>query len=290
MRLITLFRGVFCGVLAALALSASFVSAAAADEVDPRSVVASVNGTEITLGHMIALRGSLPPEYDGVDSAALYDGILSQLIQQTLLMQLHGDLTLRDQMALDNDRRAYIAGVSLREVAAQAVTDQALEAAYKARYLTADAQQEYNASHILVATKEEAMALRDALAEGALFADLAKTKSLDSGSGAQGGALGWFAKGAMVKPFEEAVISAQTGVVTQPIETQFGWHLVLVTGTRITEAPTLEQIRPELVADIQRAAVEDYLAQLSKSAYIEHFDVELGSGADVLRDDTLLDQ
>jgi peptidyl-prolyl cis-trans isomerase C len=207
------------GIAAILALSAALALPAQAQ--DAGTVVATVNGTEITLGHVIALREQLPPQYQSLPDDVLYKGLLDQLIQQTALEQAVGEPSLRDRLALENDRRGYLSGVALQSVVQAAVTEEALQAAYDARFKDAAPQMEYNAAHILVESEEKANELKAQIDDGADFAELAKANSTDAGSGANGGDLGWFGKGMMVQPFEEAVIAAETGQVAGPVQSQF---------------------------------------------------------------------
>ncbi len=95
-----------------------------------------------------------------------------------------------------------------------AVTDEALQAAYDERFKDAAPQTEYNAAHILVQDEAKAKELKTQLDGGADFAELAKANSIDTGSGAMGGDLGWFGLGMMVKPFEDAVVAAEVGKVS----------------------------------------------------------------------------
>lgn len=251
------------------------------------TVVAKVNGTEITLGQMIALRESLPEQYRMLPDDVLFKGILDQLVQQEVLAQSAGDLTARDEANLENDRRGYLSGVAIGKVASGAVNDAALQKAYDEKFAAAEPQKEYSAAHILVETEAEAKDLKTQLDEGADFAELARAKSLDTGSGAAGGELGWFGLGMMVKPFEDAVIAAEPGKIAGPIETQFGWHLVLVHETRVAEQPTLDEIREDLAAEIETAAIEAHIAGLTEGAAIE----KPGEGLDpaLLKNTSLID-
>ncbi|GAB1479445.1 peptidylprolyl isomerase [Paracoccaceae bacterium] len=253
------------------------------------TVVAVVNGTEITLGHMIAARESLPEQYKSLPADVLFKGILDQLVQQTMLQQsAEADLTKRDLLQLENERRGYISGVALQGVIAGAVTDEALQAAYDARFKDAAPQTEYSAAHILVDSEEKAKELKTQLEGGADFAELAKANSTDTGSGANGGDLGWFGLGMMVKPFEDAVVAAEVGKVAGPIKTDFGWHLILVKETRVAAAPTLDELRDELAGEIEQKAVEAKIAELTAAAKIE----KPGEGIDpaLVADLTLLDK
>lgn len=251
------------------------------------TVVATVNGTEITLGHMIALRESLPPQYQTLPDDVLFRGILDQLIQQETLKQATGDLSVRHSVTLENEQRGYISGVAIERVVAEAVTDEALQAAYDARFKDAAPQTEYNAAHILVETEEEAEKLKSDLAGGADFAELAKAHSTDTGSGAAGGDLGWFGLGVMVKPFEDAVVGATVGEVTGPIATDFGFHLILVKETRVAEQPTLDMVRDELAAEIENAAITAKIEELTQGATI----TREGEGLDpeLLKNSSLID-
>jgi peptidyl-prolyl cis-trans isomerase C len=256
------------GFWSVLALAAVLSGPALAEGETAETVVASVNGTKITLGHMIALRETLPPEYQQLPDDVLFKGIYEQLIQQEVLAQSMAELTPRAQATIDNDKRGLVSGIAIEGIVKQAVTDAALQAAYDARFKDAKPQTEYSAAHILVDTQEEADALKAELAGGADFAELAKAKSTDTGSGANGGELGWFGLGMMVKPFEDAVVAAKVGEVTGPVQSEFGFHLILVKETRVAEQPTLDQMRDELAAEVENAAINAKIEELTKGATV----------------------
>ncbi len=273
---------------AVLALGLAF-PALAEDAPTADTVIATVNGTAITLGHMIAARETLPEQYKTLPPDVLFKGILEQLIQQTVLQQsVEGKLTKGQTLQLENENRGFVSGVALQQVVTGAVTDEALQAAYDARFKDAVPQTEYNAAHILVETKEKADELKAQIEGGADFAELAKANSTDPGSGANGGDLGWFGPGMMVKPFEDAVVAAEVGKVAGPIETQFGWHLILVKETRAAAQPTLDDLREELAAEIEQKAIEAKVTELTAAAKVE----KPGEGIDpaLIADTTLLDK
>ncbi len=275
------------GFWAAFALAAVLSGPALAEGETAETVVASVNGTKITLGQMIAMKESLPPEYQSLPDDVLFKGIYDQLIQQEVLAQSITGLGPRAIATLDNEKRGYISGLAIDAIVKEAVTDEALQKAYDDRFKDAKPQTEYNAAHILVATEEEANALKEQLAGGADFAELAKAKSTDTGSGANGGDLGWFGLGMMVKPFEEAVVGAKVGEVTGPVQTDFGYHLVLVKETRIAEKPTLDQLRDELAAEVENKAITARIDELTKGATV----TREGEGLDpaILKNTGLID-
>jgi peptidyl-prolyl cis-trans isomerase C len=275
------------GLFPAIALALAFAAPAWAEGETAETVVATVNSTQITLGQMIALRETLPEQYQSLPDDVLFKGIMDQLVQQEVLRQSVTDLSPRDTASIENDLRGYVSGVAIQSIVQTAVTDEALQAAYDARFKDAVPQTEYNAAHILVDTQEAADKLKADLAAGADFAELAKTNSTDTGSGAAGGDLGWFGLGMMVKPFEDAVIAAKVGEVAGPVQSEFGWHLILVKETRTAANPTLDQIRDELAAEIENAAVEAKLVELQAAATI----TREGEGIDptILKNSALID-
>lgn len=247
--------------------------------VDANTVVATVNGLDITLGHMIVLRQRLPQQYQQLPGNVLFDGIIDQLVQQSLLGEKVDELSLGTRLTLENEERALRANEELQRVVAEADTDDALQEAYTAAYGSVNPEEEYNASHILVESEDEAKALVTELNDGADFAELAKEKSTGP-SGPRGGELGWFGQGAMVPPFEAAVVQMDVGAVSDPVQTQFGWHVIKLNETRVKDAPALEDVRAELLETIQRDAIDAYVADLEQAADItrksaEEIDPEL---------------
>ncbi len=271
---------------AALGAALALGAAAAAQPLTGATVVATVNGTAITLGHMQLLRNQLPAQYQQLPDAILFNGILDQLIQQTALAQtMEGRITRRDELALENSRRAYLASAALIAAAGAAVTDEAIAAAYAERFAGREPEREFNASHILVASREEAEALRAQIEAGADFAELARQHSRD-GAARNGGELGWFGLGMMVQPFEAAVVALSVGEVSEPVETQFGWHLVRLNDTRLAAVPSIEEVRDDLAAEIQQAAIEALIAELTAAATVSRRTE--GIDPAVLRDQTLV--
>ncbi|MFN4204322.1 MAG: peptidylprolyl isomerase [Tabrizicola sp.] len=270
-----------------LALAAALSGPALAEGETADTVVATVNGTQITLGHMIALRESLPPEYQQLPDDVLFKGIFEQLIQQEVLAQSVPDLRPRALATIDNNKRGLASGIAIEAIVKDAVTDAALQAAYDARFKDAKPQTEYNAAHILVETEEEAKAIKAELDAGGDFAEIAKARSTDTGSGANGGDLGWFGLGMMVKPFEDAVVAAKVGEVAGPVQSDFGWHLILVKETRVAEQPTLDQLRDELATEVENAAINARIADLTKEATV----TREGEGLDpaLLKNSALID-
>ncbi len=251
------------------------------------TVLASVNGEDITLGHVIATRAALPEQYQALPDEILFEGILEQLIQQTLLAQTMGELSRRAQLELENERRTLIAGEKLNELTAEMLTEEALQKAYEETYADADPVPEFNASHILVETRERAEELIAEINGGGDFVELAKANSTGP-SGPGGGSLGWFTEGMMVAAFEQAVMALEPGSITQePVQTQFGWHVIRLNEKRDKAAPPLEDVAEELIQKLQDDAIEAVLAKLEQAADIERADLSAIDPAAMRRDDLL---
>lgn len=252
------------------------------------TVVATVNGDKITMAHVIMARMSLPQQFQQLPNDVLLPGIVEQLIQQAVLGQAMGELSARAEIRLENQRRELAANDKVEAVIAEAVTDDALKAAYDAAYSDAEPTKEYSAAHILVKTEDEAKALVNELESGADFAELAKTKSTGP-SGPNGGDLGWFSAGMMVKPFEDAVIALEPGMISAPVQTDFGWHVIKLNEQRMKGAPPFDEVRDELAAQIEGDAVNAALQTLLNAATIDRIELEK-IDATVLRDTSLIEQ
>ncbi|SEF88397.1 peptidylprolyl isomerase [Jhaorihella thermophila] len=260
--------------LPTLALAAALALPAAAEPPTADTVVARVNGTEIKLGHVIIARAQLPAQYQQMPAELLYEAIVNQLIQQEALRQaFDGPLPPRVTMSLENEKRSLIAGEEIEKLLGTVGTEDEIRAAYDAKYGEGFGGQEYNASHILVETKEEAEAIKAELDGGADFAELAKAKSTGP-SGPNGGALGWFGEGAMVPEFEAAVKALKVGEVSGPVQTQFGWHIVKLNDSRKAEAPKLEDVRDEILDQIRRDAIQKRVEELTDAAQVERVEIE----------------
>jgi peptidyl-prolyl cis-trans isomerase C len=265
---LTFLRGSAAAALIALAATPALTAPHA------NTVVASVNGEEITLGHMIMARESLPQQYKQLPDEVLYNAILDQLIQQTALkQQLNGEVPHYVQLSVENESRALLAADVIETVMEGAASEEALRAAYDRKYSTGNGGDEFHAAHILVETEEEAREIKEELEDGADFATMAKTRSTGP-SGPSGGDLGWFGLGSMVPEFEEAVLAMRSGDISAPVQTQFGWHVILLRERRKSEAPSFEEVRGELEQELRTRAVEDRVNALTAAAAIERPEIE----------------
>jgi peptidyl-prolyl cis-trans isomerase C len=260
-------------MLVSAAISLSLAAPVAAQ--DASTVLATVNGTDITLGHLIAMRAMLPAQYQELPDEVLYNGMLDQLIQQEVVADsLRGSEDARTKLTMENEDRAFLASVAIDAIAFDTIADADVQALYDANFADAGGDLEWNASHILVATEEEAQNLIDQLNDGADFVALAQEFSTGP-SGPNGGALGWFGTGMMVPEFETAVADLEAGEISAPVQTQFGWHVVKLNESRISAPPALEDVRADLEEELRRQRVDAYLAELTEAAEITRPEVEI---------------
>ena len=267
-------------LLAAAAAVSSLVSMGAAqDSPTADTVVATVNGHEITIGSLVAAREALPEQYQQLPTFVLFEGLRDQLVQQLLLAGTIDAPSAMTRHRIAHHERSVLATSAIQGIIADAASDEALQAAYDQRY----PQMEWNASHILVETPEEARDLIGQLEGGADFAELAQEFSTGP-SGPNGGELGWFGPGRMVPEFELAVSGMEDGTFSAPIKTQFGWHVIRLNESR-ENAPPLEEVRAELVPEIEEAAISAALDELTANAVIK---VEEGIDPEALNDPAIL--
>ena len=261
--------------LAPLAVALTLaVPAFAQDAVTKDTVVATVNGTDITIGNMIVARAILPQQYQNLPDDVLFNGILDQLVQQQALAdKFEGELPARVALSIENETRSLTAGEVVEQMMAEGVSDDDLKAAYEEQYGNVEPEQEFNASHILVETEEEAIAIKTELDGGADFAAMAREKSTGP-SGPGGGSLGWFGKGMMVPAFEDATIGLAEGEVSDPVQTQFGWHVILLTEVRTKDIPALEEVREELQTQLSQTRVQSSIEGVAAAADVDRSGAE----------------
>lgn len=263
--------------------------ALAQDEPTAATVVTKVGETEITLGHMLALRSGLPAHYDQLADEVLFKGILDQLVQQTLLMQMvEKDPSLLTRLMVENETRAIFAAEAIRGVMDKPIDEEAIQAAYAEKYADQSPATEYRAAHILVETEDEAKDIIAQLEDGGNFSDLAKTLSTGP-SGPNGGDLGWFGPGVMVAPFFDAVAALEPGGISQPVQTQFGWHVINLIETRIPEVPKLDDVRAVLEEELQQKSFEALIQEREAQTEIDRSGAE-GIDQSIIKSSDILEK
>lgn len=238
------------------------------------AVLAKVNGKEITDADLkIAsedLGASVPQQLKGKARDAY---LLDYLIDGELVAQ-KAKADKLDQTPDFPEKLAYyreklLMQSLLTKVANEATTDAALHKVYDAAAKASKPETEIHARHILVATKAEAEAALKRIKGGEDFAKVAKEVSKDSS--ADGGDLGWFTKERMVPEFAEAAFKLKVGQISDPVKTQFGWHIIQVEGTRKTSFPPFDQVKAQVTRYVVQKAQSEMISQLRKDAKIQRF-------------------
>ena len=245
-------------------------TAIAAAVKDDSAVVAEVNGSPITravLDLYIEQRQNRRP---GDEANQDEQAILNEVINLELASQQGEkqglDRNLDVALQIDQQRRAVLASAAIQaEVKANPVSDEELRKIYDDNVSSGD---EYKARHILVKEKEEAEKLIAELDKGADFSELAKQHSTGP-SGKSGGELGWFSAKQMVTPFSDAVAAMEKGSYTkEPVQTQFGWHVIILDDSRQSTPPDFEMLKPQIMSMVQNQRLQEYIAKLRESATI----------------------
>jgi peptidyl-prolyl cis-trans isomerase C len=247
---------------------------AAAQETDESQdpEVARVDGESIRMSDVMEFAATLPAEYQ-----AQFDQILPFIIERLVDFHLLDRAAGAAELADDEEVKARVAKLTtqvVREVYLQRLVTEAVdEAAVNTRYEAYVAEnppvEEVKARHILIEAEEDAAAIIAELDGGADFAQLAEERSTGP-SATSGGDLGYFVAGQMVPSFSEAAFALEPGsYTTAPVQTEFGWHVILVEDRREQAPPAFEEMEAELRAELQRAAVDTFLAELRAGAEIE---------------------
>jgi peptidyl-prolyl cis-trans isomerase C len=172
-------------------------------------------------------------------------------------------------------RNKLLMGFELQEEAKAAVSEETMQQTYQDAVKSIAGQEEVHARHILVESEDEAKTILADLKAGADFAAVAKEKSKDPGA-AQGGDLGYFSKDQMVPEFAEVAFKMYAGQLSNPVKTQFGWHIIKVEDKRVRQPPEFEKVRDQIETYMMRKAQTEFVAKLRQSAKIERLDKPAG--------------
>ncbi len=237
-------------------------------------VVAIVNGEEIFRSEVMASAAQLPPQYQA-QLELIFPALVERLVDFKLLDKAAVDEGLADddevQARLEELKADIMREVLLANLIEDGVSDDKVQEAYATYLENNPPQAEIRARHILFEGEDKAgaEAAIAQLDEGADFAELAKEFSIGP-TGESGGDLGYFTAGQMVPPFSEAAFALEVGDYTkEPVETQFGWHVIKVEDRREQSPPAFEEMEEQLVDQLSRQVVEDYLAGLRENNEVE---------------------
>ena len=234
--------------------------------------VAVVNGKPITLQTYEFFLRQLQAERPNANLSGNRQLVVNELINRELLYQdavkKKLDKDPEVAFALEQLRMNTMIQANVGKVASGVdISDAKLKKEYDEKIVKADIS-EYKARHILLKTEAEANAVIKELNNGAVFSDVAKAKSTGP-TGPEGGDLGWFKAGQMVPPFSQALAKMKKGTYTkQPVQTQFGWHVILLEDTRKATPPKFEDVKPQLANMMRSQEVSSYIEGLRKKAKV----------------------
>ena len=244
-----------------------------AQEANP--VLAKVNGAEIRQSDVALAEEELGPSLAQMDPATKKDNVLAFLIDMKIVAKAAEDKKVENseefKKRLAFTRNRLLMDSLLANEGKAATTDDAMKKVYEEASKQIVGEQEVHARHILVETEDEAKAVEDELKKGADFAELAKKKSKDPGA-SDGGDLGFFTKEQMVPEFSTVAFALEPGKISDPVKSQFGWHIIKVEEKRNRKAPDFEQVKSQIETYVTRKAQADYVAKLREAAKVERMD------------------
>ena len=280
--------GLRCGITAiagCLALALSLAAPALAQ--DANQVLAKVNGDAIRQSDVTLAEEELGPSLAQMDPASRKENVLGFLIDMKIVAKAAEAKKIEDRddfkAKLAFARNRLLMDNLLGSEGKAAVTDDAMKKVYEEAAKQISSEQEVHARHILVETEDEAKAVEAELKKGADFAELAKKKSKDPGA-SDGGDLGFFTKDQMVPEFSTVAFALEPSKVSDPVKTQFGWHIIKVEEKRNRKAPEFDQVKPQIETYVTRKAQADYVAKLREAAKIERTDQPADAAKDAKPD------
>ena len=258
---------------AASGCSKNSSSEAPASASDP--VIARVNGVDIKQSDLALAEEDVGADMQAASPEAKREHLISYLADIIMVTQAADKKNIADnpdfKRRLAFLRSKLLMGYELQQEAKTALTDEALKQTYDEAVKSMSGQEEVRARHILVEGEDEAKAIIEQLKGGADFAKLAKEKSKDPGA-AEGGDLGYFTKDQMVPEFADVAFKMYPGQLSNPVKTQFGWHVIKVEDKRIKQPPEFEKVKDQIEAYLARKVQSDFIAKLRQSAKVERLD------------------
>ncbi len=265
----------FVSVATAVAIFAGLSGLAVAQDT---TVLARVNGLDITRAEVDGVITRLGPQAQQAPLQLILDQVVDRLIRQKLFrvagraQGLADDAEVVDLLAQAEEN--IIQQVYVQRYLKAQVSEEAVRALYDETIGASEPEVEVQASHILVSEEEVAKSIIEELAAGADFATLAQERS-EGPSASRGGDLGFFARGDMVPPFADAAFSMEPGQITDaPVQTQFGWHVIQVVDRREVALQTFAEARGQIEQQMQQESIASLLADLRAAAEIERFSID----------------
>ena len=238
-------------------------------------VVARVNGVEIKQSDLALAEEDVGSDIQAASPEAKREHLISYLADIIMVTQAAEKKNIVDnpdfKRRLAFLRNKLLMGFELQEETKAALSDEAMRQTYDDAVKSAGGQEEVHARHILVDNEDEAKAIVAQIRAGGDFATIAKEKSKDPGA-AEGGDLGYFTKDQMVPEFAEVAFKMYPGQLSNPVKTQFGWHIIKVEDRRTKQPPEFDKVKSQIEAFLSRKAQTEFITKLRQTAKIERLD------------------
>ncbi len=242
---------------------------------DANPVLAKVNGAEIRQSDLTLAEEELGPSLAQMDPSTKRENVLAFLIDMKIVAKAAEDKKVENnedfKKRLAFTRNRLLMDSLLASEGKAAITDEAMKKVYEEASKQITGEAEVHARHILVESEDDAKAIAAELKKGADFAELAKKKSKDPGA-SDGGDLGFFTKEQMVPEFSAVAFALEPGKISDPVKSQFGWHIIKVEEKRNRKAPAFEQVKAQIETYVTRKAQAEYVAKLREAAKVERMD------------------
>ncbi|MFL5191287.1 MAG: peptidylprolyl isomerase [Microvirga sp.] len=267
---------IMAGAALAQTPPAPATSPAAVPAVDPAKVIARVNGVDITEGDLALAAEDPALQMPNVPEAQKRDLLTGYMIDLKLgakaaeAAKVGSGAEFTRKLAYNRDKT--LLDEYLDQEAKKAVTPEAARKLYDETVKSVPTEQEVRARHILVENEDEAKKIATRVKGGEDFAKVAGEVSKDPGSKTDGGDLGFFTKDRMVEPFAETAFKLEPGQISDPVKSQFGWHVIKVEEKRNKPAPSFEETKDQVQTYLARKAQQDLILGLRKNAKIERLD------------------
>jgi peptidyl-prolyl cis-trans isomerase C len=267
---------IMAGAALAQTPPAPATSPAAVPAVDLAKVIARVNGVDITEGDLALAAEDPALQMPNVPEAQKRDLLTGYMIDLKLgakaaeAAKVGSGAEFTRKLAYNRDKT--LLDEYLDQEAKKAVTPEAARKLYDETVKSVPTEQEVRARHILVENEDDAKKIATRVKGGEDFAKVAGEVSKDPGSKTDGGDLGFFTKDRMVEPFAETAFKLEPGQISDPVKSQFGWHVIKVEEKRAKPAPTFDETKDQVETYLARKAQQDLIMGLRKNAKIERLD------------------
>jgi peptidyl-prolyl cis-trans isomerase C len=272
-------RALLAAVVVATIAAGGILRIASAEDTPSTVVVAKVNGQAVTEADMRYAENELGGELANLPPEVKRRALAEYLIDNSLFADAAEAAKLSATPEFEQQmgylKRRVLRELYFNKTLKDTIKDDEAKKIYDERVAKLKPEEEISASHILVDTEDKAKELKAKLAAGGDFAQLAKENSTDTGSKEQGGALGYFGRGQMVPEFEGAAFKLEKGQISDPVHTNFGWHIIRVDDKRKKEPPSFAAVKDTIMNSLIVRKAQDAATEMRGKAQIEYVDADI---------------